>query len=54
MGFDEINILSDNKVSRYGAVDSGSGYDELDDAINDKTTSYMAKFNEEMTNEQQG
>lgn len=48
MGIDEINILSENKSTASGSIDSGSGYDVLDDAIGTKTESYMAKFNEEM------
>lgn len=47
LSFDEINILSEGKTSKLG-VDIGSGYKELDDAINQKTVSYIAKFNEEL------
>lgn len=43
---DELNILSNNKSS--GAIDSGSGYGNLDDAIQQKTESYMKKFREEL------
>jgi hypothetical protein len=49
MSFDELNILSSGK-SKGIKLDVGSGYGELDNAINDKTTSYMAKFNEELAN----
>ena len=50
MRFDEINILSagSGKSSSKIGVDIGSGYKELDDAINQKTASYMEKFNEEL------
>lgn len=46
LSFDEINILSEGKTKK--GIDLGSGYKELDDAINKKTISYMAKFNEEL------
>jgi len=46
MSFDELNILSEDK--KIKGIDVGSGYKELDDAINEKTISYMAKFNEEL------
>jgi hypothetical protein len=55
LGIDELNILNKNDSSSSGSGGSGSGagggsgYDNLDDAINQKTDSYMAKFNEEMT-----
>jgi len=49
LGFDELNILSKNRSSGSGKTDTtGSGYGVLDDAINAKTASYMAKFNEEL------
>jgi hypothetical protein len=47
MSFDSLNILSKGKTKGIG-LDVGSGYGELDDAINEKTASYMAKFNEEL------
>ena len=46
MGFDELNILSERTSLKNGM---GSGYAELDKAINDKTISYMSKFTEEMS-----
>ena len=48
-GWDELNNIS-NSASRNstGTGSGGSGYPGLDDAINDKTNSYMAKFNEEL------
>ncbi len=49
-GFDELNILSENRGSKSKAIGgAGSGYKELDDAIRKKTASYMAKFNEELS-----
>ncbi len=49
LGIDELNILSENTgKKKAGGGDGGSGYPELDDAINDKSNSYMAKFNEEL------
>lgn len=50
-GFDELNILSENRGTKSKGIGGiGSGYDELDDTIKDKTASYMAKFNEELQN----
>lgn len=47
--FDEINILSRGSSGKGIGIDYlGDGYDQLDDAINQKTVSYMQKFNEEM------
>ncbi len=52
MGFDELNILTDNSKSDSKKSDSGAntggGSPILDDAINAKTASYMKKFNEEL------
>jgi len=45
--FDELNILSEGKTSKIG-IDIGSGYKELDEVINQKTASYLEKFNEEL------
>lgn len=54
LGIDELNILSKNSGSSGGGSGSssggGSGYGELDNAISDKTNSYMNKFNEELAN----
>jgi hypothetical protein len=50
MGFDELNILSERKGKKGINLDVGGGYGELDDAIQQKTTSYMKKFNEELAN----
>jgi hypothetical protein len=44
---DEMTILSEGKNKGVN-LDVGSGYGELDDAISDKTASYMKKFNEEL------
>jgi Skp family chaperone for outer membrane proteins/uncharacterized protein (DUF1499 family) len=51
-GFDQLNILSSNSggSGKGSSVNTGSGYSQLDDAINQKTESYMNKFNEELTN----
>jgi hypothetical protein len=49
LGFDDLNILSNNK-NKGISIDIGEGYSELDDAIGQKTISYMAKFNEELAN----
>jgi hypothetical protein len=46
MSFDNLNILSKGQSSTDTA---GEGYSELDDAIQQKTDSYLAKFNEEMS-----
>jgi methyl-accepting chemotaxis protein/Spy/CpxP family protein refolding chaperone len=51
LGIDDLNILQESKQSsgsKNGSGGLGSGYDELDDAIGNKTQSYMSKFNEEM------
>lgn len=48
MGFDELNILSSNMSKALSGLGPGKGYKELDDAINQKTVSYMEKWNEEM------
>lgn len=45
--FDELNILGDSKVKGIN-LNIGGGYDNLDDAINQKTTSYMSKFSDEL------
>lgn len=49
-GFDELNILSEGSGKKGLNLDLGGGYGELDDAIQQKTNSYMAKFNEELAN----
>jgi len=49
--FDELNVLTQGKTKGIN-TDTGSGYKELDDAINKKTTSYMQKFNQELANMQ--
>jgi hypothetical protein len=46
---DEMSILSEGKTKGI-KLDTGSGYSELDNAINEKTQSYMQKFNEELGN----
>ena len=45
--FDELNILGDSKVKGIN-LNLNGGYDTLDDAIAQKTTSYMAKFSDEL------
>lgn len=45
--FDELNILGDSKVKGIN-LNLNGGYDNLDDAINQKTSSYMAKFSDEL------
>lgn len=45
--FDELNILGDSKVKGIN-LNLNGGYDSLDDAISQKTNSYMTKFNEEL------
>lgn len=60
MGFDELNILSDNsssssKKSGSGSgsgVSGGTGYSKLDDAVAKKTSDYMKKWNDQMANMQ--
>lgn len=47
LSFDELNILGKNS-GKNGLDMTGSGYGVLDDAINEKTASYMKKFNEEL------
>lgn len=46
-GFDKLNN-STSSSSSSSSASSGSGYSQLDDAIAQKTESYMAKFNEEL------
>ena len=48
-GFDKLNVLSESSTKGI-SVGSGSGYLELDDAIANKTESYMEKFNQELGN----
>lgn len=50
LGIDELNILSEKATKSSSGAGGGSGYPELDDAIGDKTASYMAKFNDELAN----
>lgn len=45
MKWDELNILSEGKSK---TINFGSGYKELDEAINQKSISYFEKFNDEM------
>ena len=47
MKWDELNILSEGKL--LGNINLGSGYTELDEAINQKSLNYFEKFNEEMS-----
>lgn len=46
MKWDELNILSEGKSK---GINLGSGYKELDEAIRQKSDSYLAKFNEELS-----
>lgn len=46
--FDRLNILSESKTK--GINLNIGGYSELDDAISQKTNSYMEKFNRELAN----
>ena len=46
MKWDELNILSEGKSK---TINLGSGYTELDEAIRQKSDSYLAKFNEELS-----
>ena len=54
MGFDQFNIISDNtnnskdKDKNNSTSDGGGGYGGLDNAINDATSGYMQKYNEQL------
>ncbi len=50
LGIDELNILTEKSTKGSSGAGGGSGYPGLDDAIGNKTDSYMAKFNEELAN----
>lgn len=45
--WDELNILS--KLKSGDKINLGSGYAQLDEAIRQKSDSYLAKFNEELS-----
>jgi len=47
-GFDQLNILSKNSVATTTPGTGGTGNPALDDAIREKTDSYMKKFNEQL------